>query len=173
MQKIIVIGCPGSGKTTFSEKLRDKLGIPLFHLDAIWHKPDRTHISREGFDARLTEIISKDSWIIDGNYSRTLQRRIAACDTVFLFDLPIEMCLEGAASRLGKKRCDMPWTDTELDLWLKNEIEAFPYKNLPVIYELLEKYNDKNTVIFKSREDADEFLRKFEKMEKQYEQYTV
>lgn len=52
MKKIIVIGCPGSGKTTFAEKLRDKLGIPLFYLDAIWHKPDRTHIPREEFGSK-------------------------------------------------------------------------------------------------------------------------
>lgn len=158
MKKIIVIGCPGSGKTTFAEKLRDKTGIPLFYLDAIWHKPDRTHISREDFDARLSEILALDTWIIDGNYSRTIERRIAACDTVFLFDLPMEVCLDGAISRLGKGRYDMPWIDTDLDPNLKREIEEFSIKNLPLIYELLEKYNDKNIVIFKSREQSDEFL---------------
>lgn len=62
MKKIIVIGCPGSGKTTFAEKLRDKLGLPLFYLDAIWHKPDRTHISREEYDLRLGEILAPDEW---------------------------------------------------------------------------------------------------------------
>ena len=137
MKKIIVIGCPGSGKTTFSEKLRDKIGLPLFYLDAVWHKPDRTHISREEFDARLAEILSLDFWILDGNYSRTIEVRLLACDTVFLFDLPAEVCLEGAVSRLGKKRYDMPWIDTELDPGLKKEIEEFQDENLPRIYDLL------------------------------------
>lgn len=159
MKKIIVIGCPGAGKTTFAEKLRDKTGLSLFYLDAIWHKPDRTHISREEYDARLSEILALDSWIIDGNYSRTLEARIAACDTVFLFDLPVEVCTEGAISRLGKARYDMPWIDTELDPRLKKEIEDFPSKNLPCIYALLDKYKEgKSFVIFKSREDADDFL---------------
>ena len=56
MKRVIVIGCPGSGKTTFAEKLRDRLALPLYYLDAIWHKPDRTHIPREAFDERLGEI---------------------------------------------------------------------------------------------------------------------
>ena len=158
MKKIIVIGCSGSGKTTFAEKLRDKIGIELFYLDAIWHRPDRTHISREEYDARLSEILALDSWIIDGNYSRTIETRMAACDTVFLFDLPVEVCLEGAISRLGKARYDMPWIDTELDPKLKRDIEEFPSKNLPAIDALIDKYSDKNITVFKSREEADEFL---------------
>ena len=160
MKKIIVIGCPGSGKTTFAEKLRDKTGLPLFYLDAIWHKPDRTHISRDEFDSRLSEIFALDSWIIDGNYSRTVEARLSSCDTVFLFDLPTEVCLEGATSRLGKGRYDMPWIDTELDPNLKKEIEEFRSKNLPTIYALIDKYKDgRSVVIFKSREEADDFVR--------------
>jgi adenylate kinase family enzyme len=158
MKKAIVIGCPGSGKTTFAEKLRDKTALPLFYLDAIWHKPDRTHISRDEFDTRLGEILALEGWIIDGNYSRTVERRIEACDTVFLFDLPTEVCLEGAVSRLGKGRYDMPWIDTVLDPRFEREILEFRDKNLPVIYDLLEKYGDKAVVVFKSREEADEYI---------------
>ena len=163
MNKIIVIGCSGSGKTTFALKLHELSGIPLFHLDAIWHRADRTHISRDEFDARLGEILALDRWIIDGNYSRTLERRLAACDTVVLFDLPKEVALSGAIARLGVKRCDMPWVDTELDPWLRGEIESFGEKQLPVIYELIEKYKDGKAVyIFKSREDAERLLRQAE-----------
>ena len=159
MKKIIVIGCPGSGKTTFSVKLCKALGLSLFHLDAIWHKPDRTHIPREEFDRRLGEILSLDEWIVDGNYSRTLERRINACDTVILFDLPTELCIDGARARVGKARVDMPWVDTELDAALAEEIESFREKNLPRIYELIEKYKDgKKVVVFASREQADGFL---------------
>lgn len=160
MKKVIVIGCPGSGKTTFAEKLCKKTGIPLYHLDAIWHKPDRTHIPRDDFDARMREIFDEESWIIDGNYSRTIEMRLMECDTVFLFDLPTEVCLQGATERLGKERYDMPWIDNELDPKFKSEIESFATEILPFIYNLLDKYGqNKKIVIFKSREEAANFLK--------------
>lgn len=159
MKKVIIIGCPGSGKTTFAEKLRDKTGLSLYYLDAIWHKPDRTHISREDFDARLREIFAEDKWIIDGNYSRTIEMRLKECDTVFLFDLPTEVCMQGATERLGKGRYDMPWIDTEIDPEFIREIERFSIDSLPEIYNLLEKHGqNKKIVVFKTREMADEFI---------------
>ncbi len=159
MKKIIVIGCPGSGKTTFAEKLNKCTGLPLYYLDAIWHKPDKTHISREEYDERLAEIFETPEWIIDGNYSRTIETRLRHCDTVFLFDLPTEICIQGATERLGKGRYDLPWIETELDDAFRQAIEEFPKKYLPIIYELLDKYkSEKQVIIFKSRKEADEYL---------------
>ena len=159
MKKVIVIGCPGSGKTTFAEKLHKKTGLPLYYLDAIWHRSDRTHISREDFDERIKEIFAEDEWIIDGNYSRTIEMRLEACDTVFLFDLPTEVCLQGAIDRLGKERYDVPWVDRELNPKFREEIERFANNKLPEIYNLLEKHGqNKNIVVFKTREEADNYI---------------
>ncbi len=161
MQKVMIIGCPGSGKSTFARKLRDLTGLPLYYLDMLWHEPDRTNITKEEFDTRLLEIIGRDRWIIDGNYRRTLRARMEQCDTVFLLDYPLELCLAGAQARIGTKREDMPWTETEFDGEFRQWIEDFPKDQLPEIYELLEEYRDRKTiVIFRSRDEADVYLRK-------------
>ena len=160
MKKVIVIGCPGSGKTTFAEKLNKITNIPLYYLDAIWHRPDKTHISREDFDKSISGIFAQPEWIIDGNYNRTIEMRLIQCDTVFLFDLPTEICLQGATERLGKERYDLPWIEKELDPSFRKTIEDFPTDSLPKIYRLLEKYKDgRQIVVFKSREDVDKFLK--------------
>ena len=106
MKKIIIIGCPGSGKSTFARKLSAKTNIPLYYLDMIWHKPDKTTVTEKEFDEKLKNLMQKDEWIIDGNYMRTLEMRLKECDTVFLLDIPIRICLESAESRIGKKRQD-------------------------------------------------------------------
>lgn len=159
-KKIMIIGSPGSGKSTFARKLRDKSGLPLFYLDMIKHKPDRTEILREEFNIKLAEIIKMSEWIIDGNYQRTLEVRMEKADTIILFDLPAEVCLDGAKARIGTKREDLPWIETEetFEGEFKQWIEDFSEKQLPEIYSLLEKYRDKEIVVFRSREDADVFI---------------
>lgn len=157
----MIIGCPGAGKSTFARELKDKTGLPLYHLDMIWHKPDRTNISKEEFDAKLAEIVRRDRWIIDGNYQRTLELRLKECDTVFLMDYPLDICLSGAESRIGEKREDLPWLETEFDEEFKRWIIDFPQNELPDIYKLINKYKDeKNIVIFKSQKEAGDYLRK-------------
>lgn len=163
LRKIIVIGSPGAGKSTFSRQLRDITGLPLYYLDMINHKPDRTTVSREEFDSRLSEILSTDEWIIDGNYQRTIETRLEHCDAVFLLDFPLEVCLAGAAARVGTKREDMPWVEDELDEEFRQWIVDFPNEKLPEIYQMLERYKDKNIVIFKSRQETEKYLQKIEK----------
>lgn len=159
MKKVIVIGCPGSGKTTFAEKLNGCTGLPLYYLDAIWHKPDKTHITREEYDEKLSGIFRTPEWIIDGNYNRTIETRLQQCDTVFLFDLPSEVCIQGASERLGKGRYDLPWIENELDPEFEGFIKDFSKTSLPKIYDLLDRYKEgKQIIIFKSREEADEFI---------------
>ncbi len=159
MNKVLVIGCPGAGKSTFARRLREAAELPLYYLDMIWHKADRTNVTREEFDTRLGEILSGRQWIIDGNYLRTMPERMEVCDTIFMLDYPLEVCLLGAQSRIGKAREDMPWVEQEFDPEFHQWIVDFEKEQRPEIYCLLEQYKkEKTIVIFHSREEAQQYL---------------
>lgn len=159
MEKVIVIGCAGSGKSEFARRLNAKTSLPLYYLDMVWHRPDKTTIPADEFDEKLKEIVSGNTWIIDGNYTRTLDVRLRNCDTVFFLDLPLKVCLSGAEARIGKIREDLPWVESEFDESFRHWIIDFPNNQLPKIYELLDKYGkDRQIIIFKSREEIDEYF---------------
>ena len=160
MKRVLVIGCPGSGKSTFSRALRDAAGLPLYHLDMMYWNPDRTIVDKSVFLSRLDEALQKEDWIIDGNYQSTMEQRMKACDTVIFLDYPRELCLRSIRERRGKDRPDMPWREgsDEEDPEFIATIENFETQNRPKILELLEKYASKNVCVFRSREEADAFL---------------
>ena len=138
MEKIIVIGSPGAGKSSFSKKLKNITKLPLYHIDMLYHKKDCTHITKEELEEKLKEIFKTDKWIIDGNYQKTLELRINECDTIFLLDFQTQVCLEGAKSRIGQKRDDLPWVEDKLDENFKQCIINFTNEKLPQIYKLLD-----------------------------------
>ena len=163
--KIIVVGCPGSGKSTFSKKLHEVTQLPLIHLDNIMWKKDRSHISREEFDKKLDEILQGDQWIIDGDYSRTYEVRFKVCDTVIFLDFSFEECMSGIKERVGKIRSDIPWTEQELDPELVKLVDNYNSDNRPVVLSLMEKYSDKKQIIFESRSAANEWLNKLKQIQ--------
>ena len=138
-KKIIVIGCPGSGKSTFCRRLHELTGIPLYHLDMLYFNADRTIVEREVFMERLNGVLERDSWIIDGNYLRTMQLRMGKCDAVFFLDYPADVCEQGILARRGKPRSDMPWTEMpqETDEELLQRVRNFQTESRPRIMELL------------------------------------
>ena len=157
-QRIVILGCPGSGKSTFALKLRERTGLPLIDLDNLWWKPDRTHITREAFDIALEEVLSGERWIIDGDYSRTYEARIRACDTVIFLDYDPQTCMNGIVERVGKNRPDIPWVENRLDPELVKQVESYRRDNRPAIYELLDKYPAKRALVFSTRIEAERWL---------------
>ena len=158
MKKIIVIGCPGSGKSTVSRALHNKTGIPLYHLDMMYWNADKTTVEKSVFLERLSAVLEKDEWIIDGNYGSTMELRMAVCDTVIFLDYPLDFCLDGIRKRRGKPRSDMPWIETEEDAEFLEFIKSYNEQQKPKVLELLKKYSDKNIIVLESREQADAFL---------------
>ena len=161
MKKIIVIGCPGSGKSTFSKSLHKITKIPLYHLDMLFWNEDKTTVEKSVFLDRLLKVIQNDEWIIDGNYSSTMELRMQACDTVIFLDFPLEVCLNGVKERKGKPRSDMPWIESdEDDAEFIEFIKNYNSQSRPKVTELLKRYSHKDIYIFSNRIQAEEFLNK-------------
>ena len=162
MKKILVIGCPGSGKSYFSGKLAEITGIPLCHLDMLYWNADRTNVTREVFLERLNKVLETESFIIDGNFSVTLEHRLNNSDTVFFFDLPVEVCIEGILQRRGKPRPDLPWNEADypVDEEFLTFVRNFEKDRKPNILSLLEKYSDREIITFRSRAEVNEFIEK-------------
>ena len=138
--------------------MHNKTGNPLYHLDMLYWNADKTTVEQSVFLERLSAVLQKDEWIIDGNYGSTMELRMAACDTVIFLDYPLDVCLDGIKERRGKPRSDMPWIETEEDAEFIEFIKNYNEQQKPKVLELFEKYSDKTIIIFKSREQADTFL---------------
>ena len=164
MQRVIIIGCGGAGKSTLARALGEKTGLPVVHLDRIWWAPGNwQHMEREEFDRILQEEMDKPRWILDGNYNRTMETRLEKCDTVLYLDLPRWVCLKSWIGRViknwGHARADMgrgcaEWFDPEMAAWIWN----FNKNNRDHYYELLRTLEGKQVHIFRSRRQVKKFL---------------
>ncbi len=160
MKKVIIIGSPGSGKSTFARELEKATKLPLYYLDMLYWNTDKTTVTKDVFLEKLQCILNSEEWIIDGNYASTMQLRMSACDSIFFLDYSTEICLQGIEERSGKPRPDMPWFETEnTDEEFIEFIKNYNEKQRPKVMSLLEKYSSKNIVIFSSREESEEFLK--------------
>ena len=101
MKKILVIGSSGAGKSTFSRRLSEITGIEIIHLDKLYWKPNWTEPSKDEWKKTLEKAVSKKAWIMDGNYSGTLEMRLPACETVIFLDLPRTVCVYRVIKRVA------------------------------------------------------------------------
>ena len=168
MQKVLLIGNAGAGKTTFAKQLAQKLHLPLVNLDNLYWRGDWDHLSRDEFDAILQSELEKPQWIIDGNFNRTIPQRLQYCDTVFYFDFPTIICLAGITKRtltnLGKVRSDMGGNCVEhfdsQKISLYRNVLTFNKQHRRDYYELLEDAGHAHVIIFRSRKPAKDYLAK-------------
>lgn len=165
MKRVLIIGNSGSGKTTFAKKLSEKTGIALIYLDKIWWRGEWEHVSREEFDEALGLELSKEEWIIDGNYDRTLPRRLEYADTVFFFDFPTSTCLWGITKRIlksyGKSREDMGGNCPESfgrAAGLYKSTLSYNRRNRKRYYEMIKRCGV--VTVFRNHRDVRKYLEK-------------
>ncbi|MCA3595067.1 MAG: DNA topology modulation protein [Methylobacterium sp.] len=143
MPRILVMGCSGSGKSTFAQGMSRITAIPYISLDAHFWKPGWVETDRAEFRARMAPILATENWILDGNYLSALDgAQIPRATHVFLFDLPRWQCLLGVlrrvASQYGRVRPEMaPGCPEKLDGTFLRYIWDFREKQLPKIREAI------------------------------------
>ena len=164
MDKVLIIGCPGSGKSTFARKLAPVVDLPLIYLDILHHHPDHSLTPTDQFDRMLQKILVKAKWIIDGNYMRTMALRLRYADTVFYLDYDTDTCLAGILEREGTKRIDMPWEKDETDAEFIEYVQTFHQLQRPKIEALLKTSESSFRLIrFDRREQSEQFLNELKK----------
>ena len=168
MQRIIIIGCGGAGKSTLAQQLGKKLNIPVVHLDKIFWKPGWVEKSPEEFDELHRHELSKETWIMDGNFNRTMPERIARCDTIIYLDFSRFACLRGVIKRVlttyGTVRPDMgegcpERIDFEFLKWVWNYNRDKRERN----YRLLNEATHAQTIVLKNRRMVKRFLNELER----------
>ena len=163
MERIMIIGCGGAGKSTLARSLGEKTGLPVIHLDKLFWKPGWVSLSREEFDLVHQGAIEQEKWIIDGNFDRTMAQRMDRCDAVIYLDFSRWACVMGVLKRIittyGTVRPDMgegcpERFSLEFLVWVWN----FNKNKRENIYNLLNQHPDKEVHILKNRRSVRKFL---------------
>lgn len=148
MKRILVIGSGGAGKSTFAVKIGKILDLPVIHIDKLHWQPGWRETPREDWIKIQRKVISRDKWIIDGNYLSELELRMSRADLLIFLDFSRYICIRRWIQRMihysGRVRPDMApgcmeHFDTEMFKWLWK----FPHTTRPKVYKLIEKYNQK------------------------------
>jgi len=169
LKKVIIIGSGGAGKSTLARKLSDITGIEIYHLDKLFWQPGWISITREELAGKIKEIVARDSWIIDGNYSSTMDMRMEAADTIIYLDFASIVCIWGILKRrimyAGKKRPDITeGCNEKIDWEFFNWVLSFRRRNRKKLLAMLHKYAENRKVfILRSRREVDNLMNKLQK----------
>ena len=163
MERVIIIGCGGAGKSTLARQLGEQLKLPVVHLDKLFWRPGWVQVSADEFDTLHRQELSKEKWIIDGNFNRTIQERIACCDTVIYLDFSRFACLWGVIKRnitnRGKVRPDMgEGCPEQIDFEFLKWVWTFNHNKRDHYHKMLSQATHAQVIILKNRRAVKRFL---------------
>jgi len=119
VKRVCVVGNTASGKSHLAALIGDEFALPVIHLDAVYWKPDWSHVAHEDFLAAQQDLISQERWVLDGCFSEFgLTERFQAADAVVFLDMPTWPCLRRAMGRRGGHSGDLPADDMRLPVGL-------------------------------------------------------
>ena len=164
VKRIMIIGCCGAGKSTLAKKLHQLTQLPVFHLDQYYWKPDWVESTTSEWGPKVEELATQEAWIIDGNYSGTIDSRLKRADTIIYLDYSTINCLWRITKRIfkyhGETRPDMTEGCVErFDLEFYHYVAVY---NLTRRKQLLEKLStlptEKSIFILKNDSEVEQFL---------------
>jgi len=166
MKRVMVIGCGGAGKSTFSKQLHSITNLEVFHLDHYYWQPNWVESKTGEWENQVIEIAKKDNWIIDGNYGSTMDLRLQRADTIIYLDFSTIKCLWRVTKRIfkyyGKVRPEMAEGCKErFDLEFYHYIATFNLTRRKKLLDKLEKHKvNKSIYIFSNDLETEAFLNK-------------
>lgn len=159
MDRVVIIGVQGSGKSTFANKLGKVLGRDVTHLDKLYYKPGWQAVTKVEWQEILQGLVARKQWILDGNYNSNLGLRLDAADTVIFLNFPKWICIYRACKRAFQKAqpFDKVEGNKEKVSWtLIWKIITYPKKEM--VKRLEKDNNGKKIYILKNDRDADLLL---------------
>lgn len=171
MKRVLVIGCGGSGKSTFTKKLHQATGLPAIHLDKHYWHPNWVESTPEEWEQRVRRLIAEPKWIQDGNYGGTMDIRFERADTIIYLQTPSWKCVWRVFWRTvknhGKTRIDMPAGCPERFQWkFLHYVAMYNKTRHPGILKRLEAVADTKAIhILTSNREQSQLLERVKKTE--------
>ena len=163
--RISIVGGSGSGKSTLCNILSKELNLPAIHLDAINYEPNWVEIDKVERDKIIATKSSRDKWIIDGNYNKTLKERFKKADLIIWIDYSTFMQLKGVLKRYfktrNKERPEIPGCKEKLEFKFIKYVLTYNKKKRPVIADYLKDIPKEKVLVFKKQKDLNKWLKEF------------
>ena len=159
MQRILVIGSPGAGKSTLAARLAARLGLPLIHLDREYFGAGWTTPNKPEWREHVKALAARPAWVMEGNYASTFDLRVPRATAIIWLDLPRWKCSLSVLWRVvrnyGRPRPDLGTAGPERFDWsFMRWIWSYPRKMRPKTIRMLQRLRpDQRVYVLRSHSD--------------------